>query len=50
MVEYAPEDLGHALPMQAQLGDQPLARPILGSAANIRAFSRDDMMGYWKRI
>lgn len=50
MVEDAPEDLVHELLMQAQLGDQPLARPILGSAANIRAFSRDDLMGYWKRM
>ena len=50
MVEDEPEDLAGELIMRAQFGDQPLAWPILGPAENIRAFTRDAIMGYHRRM
>ena len=50
MVEDEPEDLVGELIMRAQFGDQPLAWPILGPAENIRAFTRDTVVGYHKRM
>ncbi len=50
MVEDEPEDLAGELIMRAQFGDQPLARPILGPAENIRAFTREAIVGYHRRM
>ena len=50
MVEDEPEDLAGELIMRAQFGDQPLAWPILGPAENIRAFTRDTIMDYHRRM
>ncbi len=50
MVEDEPEDLAGELIMRAQFGDQPLAWPILGPAENIRAFTRDAIVGYHRRM
>ncbi len=50
MVEDEPEDLVHELVMLAQFGDQPLARNILGTAENVRAFTRDFVSGYKEKM
>ncbi len=50
MVEDEPEDLVGDLIMSAQFGDQPLAWPILGPAKNVRAFDRERLIGYQKRM
>ncbi len=50
MVEDEPEDLAGELIMRAQFGDQPLAWPILGPAENIRAFTRDAIVSYHRRM
>ena len=47
MSEDTPEDLAHELLMLAHYGDQPVARPILGSAEQISAYTRDDLAAYW---
>ena len=47
MSEDTPEDLTHELLMLAHYGDQPVARPILGSAEQISAYTRDDLAAYW---
>lgn len=47
MAEDAPEDLVHDILMLAQFGDQPVARPILGSASSVMSFTRDDILKYW---
>ena len=36
--------------MLAQYGDQPLARPILGSEETVRAFTRDSILRYYHRL
>lgn len=48
MSEDTPDDLAHELLMQARYGDQPLAWPILGDMDTVRAFTREDLTGYWK--
>ena len=48
MAEDTPEDLVHELLMLAHYGDQPIARPILGTESSVSAFSRDDLATYWK--
>jgi len=50
MVEDEPEDLAGELIMRAQFGDQPLSRPILGPEENIRAFTRETVVGYHRRM
>ena len=50
MVEDTPEDLVHELLMDAHYGDQPLARPILGTEEGIAACRREDLAGYWGRV
>ena len=47
MSEDTPEDLVHELLMLAHYGDQPIARPILGTADRISAYCRDDLVRYW---
>ena len=46
MMEDEPEDLAHELIMLAHYGDQPLARPILGTAGNVRGFTRERVIEY----
>lgn len=50
MSEDTPEDLVHEMLMLANYGDQPVARPILGTEDSVSAFSRDDLVSYWKRM
>ena len=50
MSEDTPEDLVHEMLMLANYGDQPVARPILGSAERISSFSREDLACYWQRM
>ena len=47
MAEDTPEDLVHELLMLAHYGDQPVARPILGTADRISGYRRDDLVKYW---
>ncbi len=46
MSEDTPEDLVHDLLMLAQFGDQPVARPILGTHASLKAFTREELLAY----
>lgn len=48
MSEDTPEDLVHELLMLAHYGDQPVARPILGSAERISSYTRQDLLKYWQ--
>ncbi|WP_037498251.1 M16 family metallopeptidase [Sphingomonas jaspsi] len=41
-----PDDLIHDHLFEAAFGQQPLARPVLGKADSIRAFTRDDCTGW----
>ncbi|MGI6239968.1 MAG: M16 family metallopeptidase [Christensenellales bacterium] len=50
MAEDTPEDLAHDLLMLAKFGDQPVARPILGSAQSVQSFTRADVAEYWTRM
>lgn len=45
-----PEDSVHELLMLANYGDQPVARPILGTEEKIAAYSSDDLRAYWKKM
>ena len=47
MAEDTPEDVVHELIMLAQFGDQPVARPILGSERSVSSFAREDLLSYW---
>ncbi len=47
MAEDTPEDLVHDILMLAQFGDQPVARPILGSRASVKSFTQGEIMKYW---
>lgn len=49
MTEDTPEDLVQDLLSEAYFGDHPLARPILGTAQSVAAFSQQDVMGYMRR-
>ncbi|MEO7814490.1 MAG: pitrilysin family protein, partial [Sphingomicrobium sp.] len=42
----APDDLIHDHLFEAALGDQPLARPVLGREASILALTRDDCLNW----
>lgn len=50
MAEDTPEDLVHELLMQAHFGDQPVARPILGTEESVTAFTREQVLEYWNRM
>ncbi len=50
MAEDTPEDLAFELLMLAHYGDQPVARPILGTEKNVNAFSRDMVIDYMRRM
>lgn len=45
-----PEDSVHELLMLANYGDQPVARPILGTEEKIAAYSPEDLRAYWKKM
>ena len=47
MSEDTPEDLVHEMLMLAHFGDQSVARPILGAAEQVSAYTRDDLAAYW---
>ena len=48
MVDDTPEDMVHELLAEAQF-DGSLSMPILGPRQRIAAYSRDDLLGYWRR-
>ena len=48
MSEDTPEDLVHELLMLAHYGDQPVARPILGTEARVSSYARQDLVSYWQ--
>ncbi len=50
MVEDQPEDLVSELLMEARLGDQALARPILGTEETLMALTRENILSYYKRM
>ena len=50
MAEDTPEDVVFELLMLAHYGDQPLSRPILGTADRIQAYRSDDLRAYWGRM
>ena len=50
MAEDSPEDVVHELIMLAHFGDQPVARPILGSEERVSSFTRDDLYTYWHNM
>ena len=50
MAEDTPEDVVFELLMLAHYGDQPLSRPILGTAECIQAYRSDDLRAYWSRM
>jgi predicted Zn-dependent peptidase len=50
MAEDTPEDLVHELLMLAHFGDQPVARPILGTERSVKSFTRDQVMDYWQKM
>jgi len=50
MAEDTPEDVVHELLMLARFGDQPIARPILGSVESVSGCRREDLAAYWQRM
>ena len=50
MSEDSPEDVVFELSMLAHYGNQRLARPILGTAEQIQAYTSDDLRAYWQRM
>ena len=50
MAEDTPEDLVHELLMLAHFGDQPVARPILGTEDTVTAFTREQVYSYWQQM
>ena len=50
MAEDTPEDVVFELLMLAHYGDQPLSRPILGTAEQIQGYRSEDLRAYWKKM
>ena len=50
MSEDSPEDVAFELLMLAHYGDQPLSRPILGTAERIQAYRSEDLRAYWGKL
>ena len=50
MAEDTPEDVVHELLMLARFGDQPIARPILGTAKRVSTYRREDLVKYWQGL
>lgn len=49
MSEDDPSDLAHEEFTKAVFAGHPLEAPVLGTRESIRAMTRDDLEGYWKR-
>ena len=49
MDEDDPEDLAGELLTRAQYGDTPAGRPIIGTAARVAAYTREDLLAYRQR-
>lgn len=50
MAEDTPEDLVHEILMLAHYGDQPVSRPILGTAERVSGYRREDLANYWRAM
>ena len=50
MAEDTPEDVVFELLMLAHYGDQPLSRPILGTAEQIQGYHSEDLRAYWSKM
>ena len=50
MAEDTPEDLVHEILMLAHYGDQPVARPILGTSESVSSVTPAGLRRYWKRM
>lgn len=50
MAEDTPEDVVFELLMLAHYGDQPLSRPILGTAEQIQDYHSADLRAYWSKM
>lgn len=50
MAEDNPEDVVSELIMLARYGEQPLARPILGTPKTLTALTREDILSYFDRM
>ena len=50
MAEDTPEDLVHEILMLAHYGDQPVARPILGTCESVSSATPAGLRRYWKRM
>ncbi len=50
MAEDSPEDLVSELIMTAQFGNQPLARPILGTEESVGGLNRARLINYYKKF
>lgn len=50
MSEDTPEDAVNDLLMLAHYGAQPAALPVLGNAASVRSFTREQTAEYWGRM
>ena len=50
MAEDTPDDLVTELLMLAQYGDQPIARPILGTEQTVGGFTREDLIRYHHKM
>lgn len=48
MAEDTPEDVVHEMLMLAHFGDQHVARPILGTEAQVSDYDREALVKYWK--
>lgn len=48
MAEDTPEDVVHEMLMLAHFGDQHVARPILGTEAQVSGYDREALVKYWK--
>lgn len=49
MVEDTPEDLVNEMLSEAFFRDNPLAKPILGTADSVSALTREDILGYMNK-
>ena len=50
MAEDTPDDLVSEMLMLAKYGDQPIARPILGTADTVGSFQREDLVRYHQKM
>ena len=50
MAEDTPDDLVSEMLMLAKYGDQPIARPILGTEKTVGSFTREDLVRYHNKM